>query len=361
MGHIIWPPFPGYTIATGLGTTSLTAIDASGEVCAFVVKAPKTGNIRSVWFHPTVNTGGTFTVGIYQVDNTTGNPANTPTPWATDTFVSKALVTGDSNDTVNSGDFTADAAVTVGQTLAVCFIAGSPGNIQLRGFADAQGNFPYTDLFTGGSWVKNPVMPIVGLVYSDGTIEIPHGCMLSGIADGNGIINSGSFATNTTPDLCALRFQVPWFFQVDGIATISDLDGPINLKIVTSDWDETSNGLLASGTSDPDERSTASTGLQLNTLDSPIVLPPRRWFRAVLEPTSTTGSALFYLPMLDEATLAAQPGGIYAHMSTGKTVSGDGSWTNYNNVTDGFRVPIIYLVGSFLPAPTRRVDGGLAR
>lgn len=322
--------------------TSFT-IDGANEILAFVVRAPKSGNLRSVsYMHVGVGTGGDITVGIYQVDATTGNPADTPVAWATNTFVTKTTATTDANDLVNSGNFTADATVVAGDVFAVCFInpAASFGNIQIGCFADSiPSGFPYSTLFTT-AWAKSAQSPNLLLHYSDGSIEIPDGCY--GIGDATGIGFGGTtytLSTSTTPDVMGFRLVPPAPMTVRGAWFWMDCDSPCNVKLVTAAWDGASSGLLATGVIDSDLRSSTSQGVFFCTFDTAVSLTAGTTYRVIIEPTTTTSLFVFGYSCSTSGQFNAQVFAGGMSVTTAKDPNDDTDWTNYNNGTDGYRLP----------------------
>lgn len=335
-------PSTPVVVSTTPSSTSIT-IDAANEIAAFIVRAPKAGNIRSVsWNCVGVGTGGDITVGLYQVDASTGFPADTPTPLAANTFATKTLATTDSNDHVGSGNFTADATVTRGQLFAVCFInpGASFGNIQIAAFADQiPGQFPYSALFTG-TWAKVTNAPNIVLHYDDGTAEIPAGCFGLGTADGNGLGGiSSAISTSTTPDVWGARIVPPFKMRVTGAWVWGDFDGDCNIKLVTAAWDGASSGLLASSAMDADVRTAATAGIAFVAFDTAVELDVGSAYRLIVEPTSTTNSTMYSIGCLTQAQFQAQCfAGAFA-LTTAKDPNDDTDWTNYNNGTDGYRFP----------------------
>lgn len=339
-------PAPPTVLSSEIGSTSLT-IDANNEIAAFIVRAPKAGDVRSVsWMMGSVGVGGTITVGLYQVDATTGNPADTPTALAANTFITKAIVAGDANDLVNSGNFTADATVTKGQLFAVCFInpGASPGTMNISTFADSQAGFPYNSLFTG-TWAKGSTVPNVILHYSDGTAAIPGGCYGIGDVTGAGLTGTTyTLSTSTTPDVMGARINLPAPVQVTGAWILCDADGNFNVKLVTAAWDGASSGLLASADVDLDVRADANIRLIFIEFDAAVDLSANTNYRMIVEPTSTTSMSTRGYSCATQAQFEAQPGSGGFHVTTAKDPNDDTDWTNYNNGSDGYRVPYMGLI-----------------
>lgn len=328
--------------APGLGSL---ATDANDEVAAFIFRAPKAGNIRAVWFWPSVGTGADRTIGIYQVDATTGSPSTPPTAWAANTFVVKSIVAGDNQDFISSGAFTADAVVAKGDLFAVCFItpAATPGNITFSRYSDGLPEFPYGSLFTG-SWAKSTGPGNILLEYSDGSFEIP----LGGIAWGN---NAGvsqpvttTFSNSSTPDVRGARFQFPGPVRVNGAWLWVDSDGNYDVYLVDAAWDGTSGDALAAGSVDLDVRASTAAGIVLIEFGATVDLTAATNYRLVVVPSTTTNLSLYHYDCVSAGHLGAQPLGANFHLTTAKDPNDDTDWTNYNNGTDGYKVPLMGLV-----------------
>lgn len=326
------------------GTTSL--IDAANEVYAVIIQAPKTGNIRSVQYRlGTVTTGATITIGIYQVSATTGDPSNTPTAWAANTFITKVIADTDDNQWQSSGNFTADAAVVKGDVLAVCFInpGASAGNMRFGQSEVFRANFPYTDLFTG-SWTKgsNAGSHLV-LVYDDGSIAIPRGCHPMGVAAGTTPVTTSTFSSSSTPDVRGARFQFPGPVRVNGAWVALDMDGDVNIRLVDASWDGTGGDALATKLLDTNQRQGTTAGLIEVEFNTAVELAANTYYRLIVEPNTTTNLS-FYDYMVDSADIMAQlPMGANFHLTTAKDPNDDTDWTNYNNGTDGYRIPYMGL------------------
>jgi hypothetical protein len=336
------PPIP-IGVTNGPGLSTLTT-DAADEVAAFIVQAPKTGSIRGVWFRVQVGTGADRTIGIYQVDATTGMPSAPPTIWAANTNVVKTIGSGDNGDFIYSGNFTADASVTKGDVFAVCFIApaASAGNILFSLFSDTPGlQFPYPALYTA-SWAKSSNSPNVLLEYSDGTVAIPHGCYAIGDASGN-TISTRTFNNTSTPDVRGARFRLPGPVRVNGCWVWADPDGDFDVKLVTADWNGASTGLLASKSIDKDITNNLSGGILFVDFDTTVELDASTYYRLVLEPTSATNFSMYEWHVVDADCFGAQPLGGEFHSTSAKDPNDDTDFTDYDNATDGYMIPFLGL------------------
>jgi hypothetical protein len=165
-GLLHWPPLPTHiSAAPDFGSILL---DANGEKAAFVIQAPKTGSVRKVHFRTsTTTTGDTVDVRLETVSAADGHP--TGTLFGTNTNVAHIIANGDDNEMLQTAALTADAAVTVGDELAVVIVNGAAGNLNISIFNDLAGGFPYNDHFTA-SYAKSSTSPVLILEYSDATM-----------------------------------------------------------------------------------------------------------------------------------------------------------------------------------------------
>lgn len=329
---------PGSPSVVGNSSTTIDAVD---EVYGYVLRAPKTGNLRAVQFlMDTVTTGATITIGAYAVDDTTGFPSDVPTALGTDSFITKAIATTDANDWVSSGNFTADVAVTKGQRLAICFInpGASAGNMRFAAFIDFTSHDEnYLVLYTG-TWARTKsFQPILLLVYDDGSVAIPNGAQALGTSSAVAFVET-AIGTGSTPDVMGARFKVPGPLRVTGAWTWVEYDGDANIKLVTADWDGGSTGLLATATVDSNCRVDLSDAIHVHEFDVAVELAADTWYRLVVEPSSATTINVWYYAVEDATVLGAQPLGVNWHLTTAKDPNDNTDWTNYDNATDGFRV-----------------------
>lgn len=352
------PPWP--LNQAGQPSFNSSTVDGANEIFAVVIRAPKAGNIRGAWWRMgSVTTGGDITVGVYQVDTTTGNPADTPVLHAANTSVTKTIATTDANDFIYSGNFTADATVTKGQLIAICFInpGASFGNMVFQNLAEGDPKFPYGTHFTT-SWTKVSGHPNILLEYSDGTVAIPMGCVAIGDAAATSIPITATLSTSTTPDVWGAEITLPFPIRLSAVWFWGDDDGDYDVRVVTSAWDGASSGLLASGSGDSNVRVSAAANITLVELDATVEIAAGTRFRILVIPNTTTSMTCYSYPCVDSDHFGAQPlAGANFHLTTAKDPTGDGSFTDYDNGTDGYRIP---LMGMILDGFSDGVGGGSA-
>jgi len=343
-GHIFFPNY-GNVLTSQLIFQDIL-IDAANEKAAAALGVPKTGNITKVgWRSNTVTTGATIDVRLESLDAATGTPSGTL--FGTNTNGSQVVASTDDNTWFET-TLTSAASVTLGETLGVVFAqpGTSFGSMRVATGAGARWQFPYPLQYTS-SWSKEIGYPIIAFGYDDGTWAIPYGC----VAWSN-LENSSSFSSGSTPDTKGIRFQFPFGVRVVGAwlhGSLSSADCAV--KLVETTYNQAGGtGILASASLDKDNTNSTFSWLQLIQF-SPVELSADTNYRLVLEPGAGGGSlTVFYVSRTE--ILAACPGGSNFHLTTAKDPTGDGSWTNYNNSSDGFRVPFMGLIidGIDIPA-----------
>jgi hypothetical protein len=167
-GLVIPEPYLGANSNPNRSTTQML-IDAAGEKAGWVLRAPKTGNIRKVGFGLyTVTTGATMDVRIETVDMSTGFP--TGTLWGTNTNASQVILDTDDYKWFTT-QLTSDAAVTRNDLIAVVIVnpQTSYGNMIIPVFSDDSRQLPYSAWYQA-AWSRLGG-PIMALEYSDGSYE----------------------------------------------------------------------------------------------------------------------------------------------------------------------------------------------
>lgn len=313
------------SIVYGEPAVSTLTIDASGEKAALVFQAPESAVIRTILFRTAVvTTGGTVDVRVETVDATTGDPTGTLA--GTNTNVSVAIASSDDN-VVKTATLTADATLTRGTLYAVVIVAGSPGNINIATFdieATAVG-FPYSDLFTA-SWVKQPRRILVALLTNAGV-----GYQLPGVTLFD-VLTERNYSNASTPDVWGIRFQVPFPCTVRGFWLTCELDGDATVKLYDSDGVT----VLTSLALDTNQRTSTSELTNRYVFPADVSLAKDTYYYLGLEPSSATSVGFYTASLPSLASMGAWDGGALIHAVSAKDPSGTGSWTHYNNGTDGY-------------------------
>lgn len=289
-------------------------VDAAGEMAAAVFRAPKTGNIRKIYFQTrTVSTGAAVDVRVETVSASDGNP--TGTLWGTNTNVTHTINNSDDNVMLNC-TLTADAAVTRGDIMAVVIVnnAGTPGNFNIGNTSMENADFPYTDLFAGGAWTKSANAPVLALEYDDGSYAIVKGVYPFSA------LNTTSYNSGSTPDERGLKFRFPVPVKASGFWVYCDLDGDATIKVYDSDGSTE----LASVALDKDIRRATTYGKLTGVFPSDLTFLANTYYRMTLLPGGTT----IALGDFDVAT-AAQMGSMSWGTNFHHTQRTDaGAWTD---------------------------------
>lgn len=331
--------------APNITTTSAITIDGADEGVAVVCQAPKTGNISQFMFvtGSTVTTGATMDARLESVDES-AIPARPGGLLATNTNASVVIANGETN-TVKTVTLTAVGAVTRGQLIAlhVKNPNTSFGNLKVMAtFGEEGGNstgFPYTLQNQSGTWAtaENSGAPLIAIGYDDGTWYVPDGLY------GYHTIDSTSFSNSSTPDAKGARFTLDYTHYVKGVYFWINNTNGCSVKLVTTAYHQGNNtGVLAQWDLDKDTRSQA-VGLMHKLICSSDLQLDAGTYRLIIEPTSASNIQQYYA-VIPSGPIFNSLGGAKWHYTAAKDPTGDGSWTNYNNVTDGYRIPFCGLI-----------------
>lgn len=339
--YYIYPSIVMENIAAGptYSTTSFV-IDAANEKGGVVYQAPKTGSVTHIWWRTgVVTTGATVNVRIETV-GATGDPTGTPCG------TQGTQVVADTDDNVDF--FTplgANCSVTRGTVYAILIEnpAASFGNMQIVGNSDRLAYFPYGLSYTTG-YGKGAVSVMAAMRYSDGTYGYVPGIDLFDS------ITSRTYNNGSTPDIWGNRFKFKTKKRVYGAYLHGDFDGDFTVKIISSTYAD-GGGALASYAYDADYEGGA-TGLNSYVIfDQSVDIEPDTYYRIVVEPTTATNTTVYSVGYSSAPLSNAAPDAVEYHLTSSKTPSGDASWTNYNNETDGYGLALIGLIieGEWIP------------
>jgi hypothetical protein len=297
-------------------TYNTLLMDAAGEQAAYIVRAPKAGNIRNV--HVRANAVTTATDSDFRVETvslTTGLP--TGTLWAANTNVTVAAASITANTWIRSGDLTASAVVARRDLLAVVVTPTGTPNYELSTFAPGGSpgaGFPYAASFTSGAWGKIARVPVVALEYDDGSFDYMPGVLPASA------LNTHSFNSSSTPDEIAAFFQFPVPVRLAGVWLWVDSDNDFDVVVY--------NG---AGT----EVETAAEDADVDAAITPH-MPHFVWFaaseaqalstnfRISIRPTTTANIAIYSFDVHTAAILDQMAGGQLWHHSTR---TDGGAWT----------------------------------
>lgn len=316
--------------ASALGT-SVYIIDAAAEIIALAFRVPKTGNVQGIeaMIGAVGNTldGGTR----FSLQNlSAGIPDGTP-----DQSITSAPNTPAGAGWYNPGNFGSVRAVTRGEELAMVidnpsFTAGDSLTVSNLLYAvSGYAGFPY-GVSAAGKQLQS--VPSMALRYDDGSYGYlgPECWALSSI--GNFTLNTG-----TTPDEAGLAFTPNLASRLGAVMFTGTVAAGADWDIVVYD-----SGGSVLATQSCDDANTASTGtlFHSHTLDAPVDLTAGSLYRVVLKPTTANSMTLAYGVFNSLGLMDTADGG-QAYYATGRADAG--AWTNYNNGSDGYRRPRMFL------------------
>lgn len=344
-GWLHYPrPWSSSNSAPTWGTTT-GLIDAVNEKVGVVFTVPATGTLEAFgWGTRTVTNGATLDVRAETVDNATGNPSGTLL--GTNSNASQVVANADD-------DHWFETVLTTGPSVAVgdeaAFVVSNPGasagTMQIAIFMDENSWHPYTLLNTG-AWAKQTFQGPCLAVRVSGTWYAVPGVVCPFSANSTVGISTGS-----TPDVAGLRFRVPVPMRVVGLWWKHDVDGDCVGKLVSDDYNQgadTATLKVVTRSIRATNRAGSTPGLMEILFTSPADLSADTYYRLLLEPTTATTCPFYYFTSTTANQIAALPGGSDFHMTAAKDPTGNASWTNYDNGTDGYRKPLMgLLVGGF--------------
>lgn len=318
---LVIPPWDRFRIV--FSNTDIT-VNASGEKAAWIVLAPKTGNIRKVHLRcATIITPVDSDIRIETVDLTTG-------------FPSGSLLAANNNATIPSASFstgawvtspalTADAAVTKGDLIAVVLAPTGSPNMLIHGFlSDANHGYtvPYGSEF-GAAWAKSSIfIPSIALEYSDGSFAYMPGVLPYSA------VNTHTYNSGSTPDEYALRFTVPAAVRVSGAWAAVDSDGDYEAVLYEG---TTARRTLAM---DKEVKRNANGDYALFTFSSAYELAASTVYYLAIKPTSGTNLSVYSFDVNSAAILDQLPGGQAFHYAT-RTDAGAWSATTTRRLLAG--------------------------
>lgn len=282
------PPF--MNLMSG-GPSALNAasstVDASGEKTGATIVFNKTGNVRALVFGIITTTTGdpNFITSLQTLD---ANDEPSGTPYCVDSSTTMAIVAADDNTILQSRDFNSDCAVVAGDRAAIVLERpASAGTVLLGGVADnswdSNSGVTVSSISTAG-WVKQNIgTPSVALMYSDGSLSIPWGTILTGTIGG-----TQAAANNTNPNFVGNRFKLNFPATSIGAWGWGDYDG--NSYMHLSDG---SNVYLSTCASVGANRLTVGGIQQACIWNNPVELSSGTYYWLFNRPITTTSSAYY--------------------------------------------------------------------
>lgn len=307
------------------GASTMFAMDTSGEKQGVVIRIPKTGTLDKFEFMMSTLTNlpdNGIRLSFQDVD-ATGFPDGTQDQYrdiasgslAANTWTAPGLMTHDGTDGGNK------RSVTEGDVLAcvfefVSFVASDSITIASITTSTGRDNFAYTVNYTGAAWNKGSFATLqlrIALKYDDGTYVFlsPEILPIVGFA-------STTFASNSTPDEYALRFQVPFDCEVSGVEIRMSPGAAFDLVLYDS-----GGSTLFTQTIDNDQ---SITGAGSYAFAFPTTsLTANSTYRLAVRPSTVVGVTFYNFTVSSNAYLQSVPGGIEFYQSTRTNA---GAWTD---------------------------------
>lgn len=267
-------------------SSSAQTMDATTTKLAHRFKALRTGTIRKVTVYVVgVTSAQSLTVGLQDVDLTTGNPDGTFD--ASGTIGTPAAATYYEVDFGGSGK-----AVTAGDHIAVVVEwTGTTGTLTMSLAGNAHSTQSVRTTYASAAWSRNAnAQGSLWCVceYDDGIMAF---CDLR-----IGTTGAATFATvssSTTPDECGLKFTPAFNMECLGFFVQLGTVGTTNPQFKLYDANDV---VLASGTIDKDVfNNTVNSGpCDSIILSAPIILKEGNVYRLVASPSDTQSFRQYY-------------------------------------------------------------------
>lgn len=291
---------------------SLIVVNYKG---AFIMQAPKTGNITNIGFLASVfTTQADIDVRIETI-NTSGDPSGTL--WAANTNVAYSVLSTGWKETAA---LTASAAVVAGDLIAVVFAnpaTGSPSWALASVFGNAGANMganlPYCD-YLATVWTHQERIPIIALKYDDGTYE-SYPCLPPSA------ITSVAFNSGSAANIIGAKFRFPFPTRAIGCWVYMLLAANADLIL----YADGSPGTELMNISLDSNKKRISSGHILRLLfDAPVSIAKDTWYRLALKPTTVTNIGLYHMDANSLAIVDSMEMGQNFLYST----SAGGAWTD---------------------------------
>lgn len=310
---------PAY-IYSAQGNSTITPIDAAGELAAWVFNFPATGTLKKICFY-TDSTTCTATQIDVEVQNVgaDGHPDGTLYATGATGVVSTPAASTGYWVAINS---TTGISVTQGTLAAVVIkwnngsfgVVAGPSNSLLH-------DFPYALSYLGSTWTALTAFGL-SLEYSTGIVQIV-GAFPACLTSATTTISQTSHRGN--------RIRFPYKCRVIGTWVMVDADGSYDIILYGSD------GFTVLGTAAGMTGSYRGGTAILNQFlrfPTSITLEKDTYYRVVLKPTSATTIGFRYYDVVDDGAyygLDAAELGQYCHYTSATaTPTQESDWTNTN-------------------------------
>lgn len=308
----IYPP-----LTTFSGSAASQTLDADGEKLGCVVRAPKTGNVRKVWFRiGSTTTADDLRISLQDVDAATGFPDEVVDQ-------SQTITLATSDDSIwKTATMDADRSVTRQDPIAVVFEFNPwvDGNIAITlSTSDEAPNQAYSAAKTGGSWAKLAAQrsPILALEYDDGNVYPIHGAQPA-------LGAFTSFNSSSNPKERGMRFRVPWEVQIAGGVFYGDPNE--DLLMALYDDSGSTTPLVTTNTVESAVGEDTIHNPIWCRFSSPYTLSPNTYYRFLVRPLTTTDIAILRYTAPQASLLGGFYGGQdfhYAELSSSNVWSTD--------------------------------------
>jgi hypothetical protein len=279
-------------------------IDADGEQLAQIFQVPGSGNITNVSFRATIVPDAKDLNITLQTVDYTGNATGTLFGGSAPAYIN---VTAAGYYDVA---FSTPAAYNASDVVAVVIgFNSTAGNITIYGYSGALGNFPYTELMTGGSWTKVSNSTAFGIKVNNTYWANTQGSV--------GVVAAGSANSGSSPDEIGSLLNFSYPCSIMGVYW-NGYPGSTSANYTTLLYDENNTVLASVSKGGGMTRSTAGQSTIRDYFNRTVNLTPNHEYRIALRPDTSTNINF----MLHNTTL--QSGGFYTR--TYRTDAG--SWTN---------------------------------
>lgn len=345
--------YPGLTAAynnSSLGNTTSQTLDAAGEYQSVVLQAREDMVISHVAVRPSTVTGsGSLDIRIETVD-ASGLPSGTL--WATNTNVVTGALT---SSTVQKFALGASATISKGQFFAIKMVLDSGTSVILQRLLGSRWGFrnlPFQVTNTSGSAVKSQMadVQLMGLGSSSTSFYCVDGLLIGQT------FTTTTFNNSTAGDKRGVRFKLPFAARCVGLtaALFANLG---DFKIAL--YDDAGSELASSETAvDGNYQAGVSNGgVSALYFDHAVYLKPDTWYRATLEPTTTTNIAIGTAALSSSDYKGAWPWGLDDHYTTYTTAGG---WVDTATTTKVGTMDLLFdMIGSG-PTGLHPIEQGLA-
>lgn len=315
--------------ATGTSGGNQYRLNATGQVCGVIFRAPKAGTIVGADLHISVVSNapdngyrigrqGITSGGLYDgtyvayVDTGAGQPSAVgwlePGDWDVPQVVTK-------NELVcimiTQLGFTTGDSVTIGAGVNTAGVA-----------------MPY-GMGATASTKNSTYLPLIAPRYSDGT----YACIDENMWLCSSMTNHPSITTTTTPDELAMAFTPPCTMRIKAIAVQATFAAGGDYDAVLYD---AAGNVLASASQDPDIQESLNFRWVILPFAASVVVKAGQQYFAAIKPTTTTANSIrtYYATFPNVNLMDLTMGGRDWYMATR---TDGGAWTHYNNGTNGYR------------------------